>query len=164
MIEVARGVRVRNARDRQRLRPRSLRAWEGVNEAIVLARSDRLAPDEAARRVGVSVASWRRYAPETLVRDRHGRLAVSAADRRYVGELRIATAGSVVSRPVRGSRKRSMLARHANAVRRYLETEDASGLDEFRGRRVAGLVLETDIDQLEDLARRGEFQWLDLYE
>ena len=57
-----------------------------------------------------------------------------------------------------------MLARHANAVRRYLETEDASGLDEFRGRRVAGLVLETDIDQLEDLARRGEFQWLDLYE
>lgn len=164
LLVAALAIPVRNAAERARLRPRSLATWEAVNEAIALARRDKLSPQEAARQVGVSMASWRRYAPESLIRDRRGRQAVSKADRRYVGEMRITSTSGVVERAVRGSRQRTRLARHANAVRRYLETGDPEPLDEFRGVRIAGVELETDPDRLDEYARQGEFEWFDLYE
>ena len=117
--------------------------------------SDGLAPDEAARRVGVSVASWRRYASETLVRDRGGRrprrqptgamwASFASPPPETLSAARCAGRGSARCWP-------GMQTPYVAS----LKTEDASGLDEFRGKRVAGLVLETDVDQLEDLALEG---------
>jgi hypothetical protein len=60
---------------------------------------------------------------------------------------------------VRGSRAASLVAEHANAVKRYLETGDTTLLDPFVGKRVAGLTLETDPDAIETFALSGELDF-----
>ena len=70
----------------------------------------------------------------------------------------------VIARPVRGSRARSLVAEHANAVKVYLDRGETEQLERFRGRRVAGVLLETDPNALDELQRAGELDFLDLYE
>jgi hypothetical protein len=56
------------------------------------------------------------------------------------------------------------VARHDNAVRKYLYTGDHGDLDEFDGVRVAGHRLETDLDWLDLLALTGEIRFEDIYD
>jgi hypothetical protein len=78
--------------------------------------------------------------------------------------LNILSTDGLVVMPVPRSQDRSRIARHANAVQRFLNTGDTDALDEFAGAVVAGVPLETDPDRLSRFALAGEFDFLDLYE
>ncbi len=56
----------------------------------------------------------------------------------------------------------SVVGRHDNAVKRYLDTGDDSALTEFEG--VAGHELETDLDALDWLALAAAIDFLEIYE
>ncbi len=58
----------------------------------------------------------------------------------------------------------SLVGRHDNAVRRYLDTGDDSGLDEFDDVTVAGHELETSLDALDFYALINEIRFEDIYE
>lgn len=57
----------------------------------------------------------------------------------------------------------SVVARHDNAVRKYLYTGDSSDLDEFTGVVIAGHLLETRLDELDLLGHVGEINFWDIY-
>ena len=118
-----------------------------------------------ARGVRVSRYSIRRYFGADLERGPGGRLVPKAADRSYHGDLLVISTEGVVARPVRGSQARSEIAEHANAIARYLRGEDPTGegLLPFRGRRRAGVELETDLRRLDLLQSSGELDDFELY-
>jgi hypothetical protein len=162
---------VRGPRDLARLSPRSREAFLNAAEAVSEARRNgTTVAHEVARLRGqgvrISRYSVRHYFGHDLERGPGGWSVPKKTDRSYHGDLRVVSSEGVVGRPVRGSRARSLVANHANAVRRYLDGDDpdGEGLDRFVGRRVAGVKLETDLDRLDELQRRGEFDdFLDLY-
>ena len=69
----------------------------------------------------------------------------------------------LVELDLRDSDQASLVGRHWAAIGRFLETGDETVLQEFRGSQVAGFVLETDPDVIEELARRGELRFEDIY-
>ncbi len=75
----------------------------------------------------------------------------------------VITPDGVTTVEVSGSRARSLVGRHANAVRKFVETGDSTDLREFRGKSVGGRSLTTDPDILRRLARRGEVDFEDIY-
>ena len=164
-------VRVRGPRDLARLRPRSQEAFTNAGEVVSEARrrGTTIAQEvERARQRGlrVSRSSVRRYFGDDLERGPHGWSLPKPSDRSYHGDLRIISTEGLVERAVRGSHARRLVSEHANAVQRYLRGDDneGEGLRRFAGRRVAGVELETDLDRLDELQRRGDFDdFLDLY-
>ncbi len=58
----------------------------------------------------------------------------------------------------------SLVGRHDNAVKRYLDTGDDSGLEEFDGVTVAGYELETSLDVLDFYAFVNDIRFEDIYE
>jgi hypothetical protein len=58
----------------------------------------------------------------------------------------------------------SLIGRHANAVKAFINTGDVDALVPFRGLTVGGRRLETDPDELESLARDSELDYEDIYE
>jgi hypothetical protein len=162
---------VRGPRDLEQLSPRSREAFLSAGEVVSEARrhGTTIAHEvERLRAQGVRVSRGdvRRYFGHDLERGPGGWSVPKKADRSYHGDMRIVSTEGVVVRPVRGSRARTLIADHANAVRRYLRgyDPDGDGLERFVGRRVAGVELETDRDRLDELWRQGEFDdFLDLY-
>lgn len=167
---MTRRLRIRGPQDLARLSRRSQEAF--LNSAEVVSEARRkgttIAQEvERLRRQGeqVSRASVRRYFGDDLERGPGGWAVPKPADRSYHGDLRVISTEGVVARPLRGSRARQLVAEHANAVKVYLRGDDpdGEGLDRFSGRRVGGVELETDRDQLEELERRGELDDFILY-
>ena len=74
-----------------------------------------------------------------------------------------ATTGDVVA-DIPSSTQASLNARHANAVKRYRDTGDPTDLAQFRGKKVAGYELETDLAVLTARARADELDVLELYD
>ncbi len=66
--------------------------------------------------------------------------------------------GEVVTATSPRSRSRSTAASYMSAVARFLKTGKDDQLRRFRGRRVAGQKLETDLAVLRRLARRGDLR------
>jgi hypothetical protein len=168
---MARRTRIKGPRDLARLPSRSRETFLGSAEAVSEARrkgTTIAAEVERLRRqrVRVSRYSVRRYFADDLERGPGGWSVPKPSDRSYHGDLLVTSTDGVVARPVRGSRARSLVAEHANAVQRYLRGGDpeGEGLDRFVGRRVAAVELETDLDRIDELHQRGEFDdFLDLY-
>jgi hypothetical protein len=116
---------------------------------------------EASARTGTSPESVRRYAGDAL--EMHGtRYRATPADRSYQRMSVLSTDG-IADIDTRGSRVRSVAARHWNAISRFAATGDASVLAPFRGKRVGGVELATDPDQIEEYLRRGEIDIDDIY-
>jgi hypothetical protein len=123
---------------------------------------------DRARQKGLRISrdSLRRYFGHDLERGPGGRIYAKKSDRSYHGDLRIVSTEGVVERPVRGSNARRLASEHANAVQRFLRGFDPGGeaLERFARKRVGGVELETDLDRLAELERRGDFDdFLDLY-
>lgn len=156
-------VHIRNARDERALRPVSREARARALEAVSLARRENLTIRTAARRTGVSLGTVRKYAAPVLTKDAFGRLAARKTDRLY---RRVHVIGPDGERWIdtHGSRAASTVGEYWNAVRHYLSTGDEGPLERFRGLKVAGVELETDPDVIDELARRGEVSFEDLYE
>jgi hypothetical protein len=156
-------VRIRGPRDLARLSARSQEAFLNAAEVVTEARRNgtTIAQElERQRRQGVRVsrASVRRYFGHDLERGPGGWIVPKLSDRSYHGDLRVISTEGVLPRSLRGSGARRLVAEHANAVKAYLRGDDpdGEGLGPFSGRRVGGVELETDRDQLDELWRQGE--------
>lgn len=156
-------VRIRNAKEERALRPAAREGRAKALEAVGLARRENLTIRTAARRTGVSIGTVRKYASPALTTDAFGRLVATGADRLYRRVKVIGPEGDVFVN-TRGSRRASTVGEYWNAVRHYLSTGDEGPLERFRGRRVAGVELETEPDVIDELSRRGEVSFEDLYE
>jgi hypothetical protein len=77
--------------------------------------------------------------------------------------MRVLTARGATEVTVTTSRKASVVGHHWDAVRVYLTTGDAGSLEPFRGVTVSGVELETDPDAIDELARRGVFDFASIY-
>jgi hypothetical protein len=77
----------------------------------------------------------------------------------------IASTEGMVVRSVEDSGDRSEIGAHHNAVGRFLRPDggDPSVFDPFRGKRVAGMTLETDPDRIVELWRTGQTDYLEIY-
>ena len=58
----------------------------------------------------------------------------------------------------------SVVGSYWSAVSHYRQTGDTSRLREFDGASVGGFPLETDPDEIDYWARRGELQFEDIYQ
>jgi hypothetical protein len=121
-----------------------------------------LSLSRAARQEGVSPEAVHRYAGQGL--ERHGsHWNVKAGDRLY-RPMVVYSSGTITDIDVRGSRKASEVGAYHAAVRYFLATGDESALRRFEGRRVAGVVYETDPAVLEEMARRGQLDVDSIYQ
>jgi hypothetical protein len=124
-------------------------------------RSDRLSLKAAADRAGTTPRSVHRYADEALQLQGR-RYAPTPSDRAYHRMTVLSTDG-MVDIDVRGSKARSLVGQHWNAIQRYAATGDVRILQVFGGKRVGGVVLASDPDVVEELLRRGQIAPEEIY-
>lgn len=148
---------IRTRRDLEALPPKAREVRASVLRAVSIMRTDNVGANEAARLAGTTTTAIRVWAPAVV---RSGR--VTLADR-LLRPLRIYAAGESVEVDVRGSRVASIVGVYHSAIRTYLNTGDVSELRRFEGKRVAGRILETDPDTLDEMARRGTFRLDHIY-
>lgn len=159
--EMPRAVFVGGRADYDRLTPREREERHLAFEAIAEMRRDGISLQAAARRVGTTPGSVRRYAFGSLEKQGN-RYRVTAADRSYQRMAVLSTEG-LRDVDTRGSRVRSLVSAHWNAVRRFAATGDESVFKPFVSDRVGGVVLATDPDLIEEYLRRGEVSIDDIY-
>jgi hypothetical protein len=78
--------------------------------------------------------------------------------------LRVLTTTGVQVVSHLSDRDATVVGRHWNAVRRYLDFGDDAALADFDGEDIAGHELETRLDAIEWHAIRGEIRFDDIYE
>jgi hypothetical protein len=59
--------------------------------------------------------------------------------------------------------ERSLVASYWNAIRRYLNTGDDFNIRQFEGVRITGRRLLTDLAEIEEWARHGDFDFDSIY-
>lgn len=154
-------LHLRGRRDYERLSPSEREARHRAFEAVGEMRSRGLPLHAAAKFVGTTPASVRHYADEALVKE-DGRYYATISDRAYL-RMSVLSRQGLVDVDTRGSRVRSLVGRHWNAVRRFGVTGDVSVLRPFEGKRVGGVELATDPDLIEEYIRQGEVDLDDIY-
>ncbi len=78
--------------------------------------------------------------------------------------IRVLTTGGVQFLADVAPEDASMIARHWNALRAYLDFGDEGPLEQFDGVTVAGVELETDLDRIEWHAVRGDVSFESIYD
>ncbi len=116
-------------------------------------RRDGLSLTAASRKAKTTPETVRRYAGLSIVRK--GRRWTAEPGDRLVRKMYVFSGGQKVDVDVRGSRKASELSSYFSALNLYLNTGDDSRLRPFTGKSVAGFEYETDVDVLDEMARRG---------
>ncbi len=137
-------------------------AYDRALDALARMRSEGLSLPHAAKEAGTTPAVVRKYVSSAL-RTSRGRVTAKPSDRLYRRMTVITPEGPTLVE-VRGSRSASLIGKHANAVRKFVETGDVRDLRKFRGETVGGHTLATDPDTLQQLARRGEVDLEDIYD
>jgi hypothetical protein len=155
--------RVSSRRDIAGLTPAEREARRRSLETVRIMRRDGRSLTRAAREAGTTPRTVRRYADAALEQSSGGRFKARRADR-LLRVMNVLSTNGHVTAVVGGSRAASLVAEHANAVKRYLETGDTTLLDPFVGKRVAGLTLETNPDAIETFALSGELDFEEIYD
>jgi hypothetical protein len=158
------GPRVRNSADLAALPAAAQQTRHSALDVIAaVRRDDSLTISVAAKREGVSVDAVRFWTGDVVTRQ-GSRYDVAAADRLF-RPMYTYSGSAVVTIDVRGSRAASTASAYVAAVQRFLRGDDpdGDGLARFRGVRVGGVELETDLDALEAMADRGEFDFDSIY-
>jgi hypothetical protein len=153
--------RIRGRADWERLDPAEREARHRAFEALHEMRARGISLRQAAREVGTTPRSVHRYAGDSLILERR-RYRATPSDRSYQRMAVLSTEG-LRDVDTRGSRVRSRVARHWNAVRDFGATGDEEILQSFVAKRVGGVVLATDPDDVEEFLRRGEIDIDDIY-
>ncbi len=123
------------------------------------ARSGR-SPSRAARDNKTTLATARRYFPDDFFKaKRSRRWSVSSSDR-HPNQVQWLGPDGYEDFVLRGSREASHLGRYLNNVKRALRG-DVSALDKWRGKKIGGRRLITDLKKLEQLARDGKLDFED---
>jgi hypothetical protein len=159
----ARGVtRVRSAADLAALTPRQaearLRAASALNE---MRKYPRLGLRAAATREHTTPDTVRTFFGHLLDKER-GRYRAAGSDREPFA-LDVTGKDGAITRVVRGSHVRRLNQDHHRALERFISADggDVALLTPYEGKRVGGVVLLTDPDEIERLAVAGEFDWID---
>lgn len=157
----SRSGHVRGRPDYEALPEHRRDAHDRAMAALRYMRSEGLALTAAAEIAGTTPRTVRRYAAPALERQGN-RWRPTSGDRLY---RRMAVFGATgrADVDVRGSRVASLVGSHFNAVDRYLRTGDASVLAPFRGKRVGGVELLTDVEIIERLDAAHELDIDDIY-
>jgi hypothetical protein len=160
---------VHSKAEHEALRPASKATHTRALEALSLMRGRGLPIKQAAKEVGTTVEAVLKYAGSALGRGARGGYTPRPYDHLF-RQLRALTPSGVESIEVRDSRSASLLSRHANAVRRYLETGDTHLLREFRRKAVHSykrgyrLLSDLDAELIDQFAKAGEISYEDLYD
>ena len=144
--------------------------WEALSPSLKV-EYQQLLDEIAVQREGgarVRLGKGRRRLAEKLVgsvvtQNRKGHVRVAPADRLY-RRMTVITSDGPQLVELRGSRVASLVARHANAVRKFVDTGDARGLRQFRGQSAGGYQLATNPNVVRRLANRGEIDFEDIYD
>jgi hypothetical protein len=112
--------------------------WIRVTHAVSKMRSDRISLHRAAREYGLSPQTVRRLAGPALRKGSNGRYAAKRSDR-LLRVVVIPSEQGLIEVATRDSRQASELGRYSEAVHKYLETGDASALQQFAGKYVLDL-------------------------
>lgn len=160
MARFPRGVRRRA--DFARQSPTERARYEASLRVLSDMRADpSLSLRRAAEQRGMRPQTVRAYVGDAL--ETHGRRwRVRPADRLY-RPMFVYSAGQRVDIDVRGSRVASTVGAYHNAIKVYLETGDDTELRQFAGMRVGGVELEADPEVIEELGRRGAFDFASIY-
>jgi|ERR1035437_976554 hypothetical protein len=153
--------RVKGRSTYERLTPSQREARHRAYEVIGEMRSRDISLQAASRFVGTTPASVRRHAADALVKEK-GRYRATTADRAYM-RMSVLSVDGVVDIDTRGSRIRSLVGRHWNAIQRFGVTGDVTYLRPFVGKRAGGMELASDPDLIEEYLRQGEIDIDDIY-
>jgi hypothetical protein len=151
------------------LKPVEREAHARALEAVNVMRRLGLTIERAARDVGTTVESVLKFGGSSLTRGPRNRYVPKASDR-LLRPMEVITSEGKQSIDVRDSRSAAKIARHANAVRHYVNTGDTSRLREFRravvwsGKRGHRLASDLDLDMLELHGRAGELSFEHIYQ
>jgi hypothetical protein len=161
--------RIRDEVDLGRLPGRQREAWERAGDALATARREGIGLQAAARRERTTVSTILKYFGPAVTRSgERGWYRVTSWDRAYRGRMHLFSEEGDVLVEVRDSRARSLAAQHVRAVNQYRLGFDpkGEGLRRFRGRRIGGhrLLDDRDLDLIDEIDRRGDSDWPDLYE
>ena len=154
-------VRITGRASYENLTPSQREARHRAFEAVGEMRAQGLALRAAAEFVGTTPATVRRYAGGSLVKV-GSRYRPTKTDRAYQRMSMLSNDG-VADVDTRGSRVRSLIGRHWNAVQRFGVTGDVSHLAPFVAKRVGGVELATDPDLIERYLLQGELDIDDIY-
>lgn len=159
--------KVRSAGDLSKLRPAEREARGRALDALSKMRSDGLSLQSAAKASGTTVNAVKRHVGSALERADSGRIRAKTSDR-LVRSLNFPTETGMIGLDVKDSRSAKRIASYWNAVKRYTETGDTSGLRNFRGKSVRvnkrAYAFITDTGTLDRLADAGELAFDDLYD
>jgi len=160
--------KVRGGEDVRGLRPAERAARGRALDALSKMRTEGLSLQAAAKASGTTVNAIKRHAGSALEKSSpNGRYRAKQTDR-LARTLQFPTETGSIGLDIRDSRSASRIAAYWNAVKRYLETGDASGLRRFRGKTVRvnkrGYPFITDPQVLDRLADAGELGFDDLYD
>ncbi|MBA3274581.1 MAG: hypothetical protein H0T72_02210 [Chloroflexia bacterium] len=158
--------KVSSGADVAKLRPDERKARKRALDALSRMRSEGLSLKDAAKASGTTVNAVKRHAGPALQLT-GGRYQAKASDR-LSRTLQFPTETGAIGLDVRDSRSARRIAEYWNAVKRYTEHGDASGLRKFRGKSVRvkkrAYPFITDLDMLDRLADAGELGFDDLYD
>jgi hypothetical protein len=135
-------------------------------EVLSRMRTENLSLRRAAKKASTTPRTVLKYVGSALKRNKAGRYQAKASDR-LTRTLNFPTEDGTIPVETRSSRTASKIAAHSLAVKRFLESGDASGLVEFEGQSIrAGKITYpfiTDLEILERLGNAGEVSFEDLY-
>jgi hypothetical protein len=150
----------RNAQ-KARLDPLAEEARRRALEAVALMRREGLSLSAAARKASTTPTTVRRYAGSAL--EQSGRTVRAKPTDRLRRKMRVLTPTGPASVTVTSSARASLVGRHWDAIGVYLNTGDTEPLSALRTPTVAGVELVTDPDVIDELARRGGFDFSSIY-
>jgi hypothetical protein len=130
-------------------------------DALATARREGIDLASAAEREGITVEALSWWVGDAL--HRQGGALVPRKGDRLFRPMYAYSGGRVVDLDLRGSDAASTIGAYHSAVQHYLHHSDPSRLARFAGKRVGGVELETDLDVIDELARRGEFDFESIY-
>lgn len=154
---------IRGGKQFAAMRPAERLAQAKALEVLSLMRREALPLTRAARRVGTTPNTVHRYAGTALARDRGARTRARTSDD-LLARMPVLTIEGPRELEVRGSRNRSLVGRHWNAVREYLLTGDTAQLRGFSGKSVSHFELEADPDAIDYWAPREPFTFEEIYD
>jgi len=155
--------RIRNRADLEALSPTEREDRAATLQAITLMREDpTISLTKAARRSGTSPRAIRRYAGDALER-RGSRWTATEGDRLY-RPMYVHSGGETIAVDVRGSYKAAELSDYHRALGHYVNTGDDQPLRAFFGKTVGVYEYETDLDVIDEMARRGQLDIESIYQ
>ena len=145
---------------------RGSRAYDRTLEALSLMRKGASAT-RAAKRAGATTKSIAKYGRGAV--ERHGRRLVARDSDTMPRRMQVLMPDGIERNVIiRNSREASLLANHANALRRYLNTGDATELEKFQGKAVTingkKVPLVADTATIDKLTRAGVIDEYEPYE